>query len=382
MKKILLSALLSAFTAAAFAALPGEKPGESKHKLQWIDCSPMPLGKIDPDKHKDIPALRAVVFMYTRAQESGQTVAMLDNLHRQYLGKLLIAAITPDSVKDARAIKKRYPESRFRLAVDLTRKLTPEFMNNSIMIFPMAFLLDSEGTVLWRGEAADLPEVTAMQLAGKLDIETVKKCEPLIYKMFQAMRDNNIFSARSIAMDILKIDSANASALRMLNFAAEAMGNIRIIWNALSQAISKNPALARLYFSALDLTRRHTELRPELPELIRSFGKNDFPVPVRCAFADALLNSFSFESAAVLGARDILAGTPMALNAPAEQMGHLLAVRARLRYALGDLDSAEADMAEAVEFFKKSSDRTMLARAEKQLEFFRTLLKNRQGSAQ
>ena len=382
MKKIFLSVLMTAFISAVFAALPGEKPGESKHKLQWIDCSPMPLGKVDPARHKDIPALRAAVFMYTRAQDSGQTVAMLENLRRQYPKKLLIAAITPDSVKDARALKTRHPETRFRLAVDLTRKLTPEFMNKSIMIFPMAFLLDAEGTVLWRGEAADLPEAVARQLDGKLDINIIKKCEPMIYKMFQAMRDNNIISARDTALDILKIDSANASALRMLNFTAESMGNIRVIWNALMQAVTRNPDLPRLYFSALDLTRRHQELRSNLPQLIRSFGKNDFPVPVRCAFADALLNSFSFESAAVLGARDILAGTPMALNAPAEQMGHLLAVRARLHYAMGNLDSAEADMSEAVEFFKRSSDRNMLMRGEHQLKFFRTLLKNRQGNAQ
>ena len=378
MKNFLLTVLLSALAVPVYAVSAGEKAAESKHKLQWIDCSPMPLGRVDRDRNKDIPALRAVVFMYTRAQDSEQTFAMLENFRRQYQGKVLVAAITPDSVRDARAIKARHPESRFRFAVDLTRKLTPEFMNKSIMIFPMAFLLDAEGTVLWRGEAPDLPEVTAAQLTGKLDLETVKKCEPLIYKMQQAMRDNNIFSARDIALDILKIDSANPSALRMLNFVAESMGNIRMIVNALKQAIAKNPALPRLYFSVLDLSRRHAELRAELPQLIRDFGKNDFPVPVRCAFADALLNSFTFESAAVLGARDILAGTPMAINAAPEQMGHLLAVRSRLHYAMGDLDSAEADMAEAVEFFKKSADRSMLMRGEHQLKFFRTLLKNRQ----
>ena len=62
-------------------------------------------------------------------------------------------------------------------------------------------------------------------------------------------------------------------------------------------------------------------------------------------------------------------------------MAHLLAVRARLNYALGNLDSAEADMAEAVQLFKSSADKNMLMRAQKQLQFFRAIIADKKESA-
>ena len=71
---------------------------------------------------------------------------------------------------------------------------------------------------------------------------------------------------------------------------------------------------------------------------------------------------------------------PMAMNAAPLQMGQLLAVRARLNYAFGDLSSAEADMSEAVEFLRKSAEKGFLLQAEKQLKFFRELLKSAGGN--
>lgn len=380
MKKLILLLSVLMFSAVLSAALPGERPGESKHRLQWVDSSPMPLGRLDPERHKDIPALRAVVFMYTRAQDSDRTFAMLDNLRRRYQGKILISAITPDQVSDARAIRKKHPDSRIRLAVDLTRKLTPEFMNNTIMLFPMAFLMDADGVILWRGEAVDLPEIIERQLSGKLDAGMQKKCDPLIYKMQQAMRDGNLFKARDAALEVLEKDSTNPSAMRMLIFASESLGDVNTAWNALNRATGKNP-LPRFYFTALDLMMRHEHLRSKLPGVILSFGKRSYSPEIRCAFIEALLNSFQFESAAILGAKEILAGTPMAMNAAPLQMGQLLAVRARLNYAFGDLSSAEADMSEAVEFLRKSAEKGFLLQAEKQLKFFRELLKSAGGNA-
>ena len=381
MKKLFLFAAAIALQGMLFAALPGDKPGETRHKLSWIDCSPAPLGKIDAEKHKNIPACRAVVFMYTRAQDSNRTFVMLENLRRQYYKKLLVIAITPDQVSDAETFRKRHPDARVRMAVDQSRRLTPEFMKGTIMLFPMAFLMDADGMILWRGEAVDLPEIFERYQAGKLDLNTQKKCDPLVYKMQQAMRDGNMFKCRDAAAELLKVDPANPSALRMLVFAYETLGNPGAAWKAVQELTKKVPGLPRLYFTALDLIVRHSTLRAEWPGLIRNFGKQPFVPAVRCAFADALLSSFQFESAAVLGAKEILAATPMALSAQAEQMAHLLAVRARLNYALGNLDSAEADMAEAVQLFKSSADKNMLMRAQKQLQFFRAIIADKKESA-
>lgn len=370
--------LLIPFFSHAFSA--GEKVTEPQHKLQWLDCAPMPFGEINPQTRPDIPELRAVVFFYTRAQDSTRTITMLENLRRQYQGKVLIAAITPDPAADAGIFRKKFPDIRVRMAVDSERRVTPEFMRNSIMLFPMAFLIDRSGLLLWRGEAVDLPEMVDRHFKNTLDPATQKKTDPMVYKTQQYMRDGNLFKVFDNAVKLLNTDPANPSALRLAVFAAENTGKIAEAWRLTDRSIAKLPDSPRLFFTALDLTMRHASLRRHLPELIRKFSSRPFAPEIRCAFIDALLNSFPFDADAVLGARDILAATPMPLDSQAAQIALILAVRGRLHYALGDLESAANDLQEAVELLKRSKDQNALQAAGKQLKFFRTLLKNRQGS--
>lgn len=364
---------------AARAAMPGDTPGETRHKLQWLDCSPMPLGKLPSGKDSDIPDLRAVVFLLTRARNTPQTVAMLENLRRHYQGKLMIAVITPDYVSEAEELLAEHKDARLRFAVDIERRLTPEIMRDSAMLFPMAFLLDRNGMIIWRGEAVDLPEAVEKQLAGKLQLDTQKKTAILINKMHQYMRSGNMPDIIDSARKILDTDPGNPAALRMAVFAAESAGTPQKAWDIITAEIKKSPDLPRLYFTALDLAVRHREYQKELPGLIKNFSEKEFLPPVRFAFAGALLESFTYNADAVIGAKNIIAGTPMPLNAGAARMGQLLSVRARLHYALCDLNAAEADMSEAVECFKKTTDRASLAAAEKQLAYFRKLISHLDG---
>jgi hypothetical protein len=68
----------------------------------------------------------------------------------------------------------------------------------------------------------------------------------------------------------------------------------------------------------------------------------------------------------------------MALSAEPESMAYLLAVRGRLNYALGNIRAAESDLTESVELFKRSGNSRGIEQAEKQLKFFRALLKDQQ----
>ena len=357
------------------AVVPGDRPGEASSRLEWLDCSPAPLGKLDPENRKNIPPLRAVVFMYTRAADSVKTINMLENLRRQNYKKVLISVITPDAPDDAREFRKQHKDVRVRMAVDLERKLTPEYMRGSIMMFPMAFLMDSEGVIIWRGEAVDLPEAVELQLAGKLDLSTQKKLAGKVYKMQQYMRDGNMFKICSAAQEILAIDPANASALRMAVFAFENLKQPARAWQLTMQVMKARPDLPRLYFTALDLAMRHAGCREKLPELIREFNQKPFPIAVRCGFINMLLNNFPFDAAAVTGAKDILAATPMPLNVTSEQQAMILAVRSRLHYALGSIRSAETDIARAVELFREAGAENSRIQAQKQLDYYRALLK-------
>lgn len=376
MKKFFALLPLLAAAGIVSGAMPGERTPEKPAELEWVDSSPMPLGKINEDLNPGLPDLRAVVFMYTRSENSSYTAEMLDTLRRQQQGKLLIAIITPDNVADAENFRKKHPDMRVRMAVDLKRKLTPDFMQNTIMLFPMAFLIDRQGIVLWRGEAVDLPEAVELQLQGKLSLEVQKKIDPMIYKMQQAMRDGNLFKALEEAVAILKVSPGDPSALRMAVFAAESLNRIDYLWQLVNYQLAAAKDLPRVSFTALDLIRRRSELRKYLPGLIDWFAQQPYPVTIRCAFADTLLNGFAFDADAVLGAEKILASTPMPINAMASQMGQILAVRARLRYAFGDLKAAEADLAEAVSCFKHAGEKRSFETASRQLAYFRTLLKH------
>lgn len=378
MKKLLLTAMLIA-TGAAFAYIPGDRPGATSRRLSWIDCSAMPLGPLNPELHRDIPDLRAIVFFYTRAQDTPATIAMLDDLRRQYSGKVLIAAITPDGISDAKQLREKNKDVRIRLAVDLERKLTPEYMSRTIMLFPMAFLMDKNGMILWRGEAVDLPEAIEKQLNGTLRVEDQKNVAPMIYTMQQNMRDGNMFKALDSAQAVLAADPGNPSALRMAIFAAENLNDHQRAWKLAVNEFIRNPDIPRLSFTLLDMISRYDDLHKYLPWLIRNFCNRPFNADVRCAFADRLLTRFSFDADAVLGAKTVLAGTPMALSANPGTMAYLLAVRGRLNYALGDLRAAESDLAESVEFFKRAGNSKGSEQAEKQLKFFRALLKEQQA---
>ncbi|MBQ9803568.1 MAG: hypothetical protein IJW35_01855 [Lentisphaeria bacterium] len=358
----------------AGAAVPGEIPKDVNSKVEWVKCAPMPLGKVDKEKHPHIPELRGVVFLYTRADESDSMIAMLENARRGFNGKVLIAVVTPDNMPDAEALQERHRDVRVRIGVDLERKIIPEFMRGGNMILPAGFLLDRDGRVLWRGEAVDLPEAAGKALAGKLDKKVQQEVFTLTDQLQRSLREGNMVQMLRQAERIFAVEPGNPSALRMAVFAAESLRNEKLAWDLTMRQLQQCGDQPRVSFTALELILRHRSLRQKLPELIRDFAKRPYLPRMRYAFADLLLSHFQFDIDAVLGAKQILAGTPLALNAQPEEMAVVLALRARLFYALGDLAGAEAAQAEAVQLYSRSPDRAGRQNAEKMLKFFRTLL--------
>lgn len=377
MRKLYFYLFLTAFFAIlpVFALVPGEKSGEYKFRIEWINCSPMPLGKINPEKHRNIPDFRAVVFFYTRSGESDAMVSLLENARRSFNGKLLIAIITPDNVSDAEEFSKRHPDSRLRMAVDMERKLTPAFMQGGGMILPTAFLMDKNGKILWRGEAADLPEAAEQAINGKLDTDIQQKTAVLTDRMHQALANGNMLQILRIAEQIFAIAPGHPAALRMAVFAAESTRREQLAWELTMKQHAAAKHLPRITFTALELILRHRSLQSNLPALITDFDQCGYAPRIRYAFADALLRNFPYRSEAVIGAKRILESTPLALQAAPEEMAMVLSLRARLFYALGDLDGALENQSEAVQIYRSSGDKNGTANAEQFLKFFQDIKK-------
>ena len=363
----------AAWCLTAAALVPGETVVEPKYKLEWVDCSPMPFGKVTPEAGSRIPALRGVVFLNTRDDTSDALVRLLENARRSFGGKALIALVTPDDMVDIAEFKKRHRDSRLRLAVDMERKLTPFFMQGGAFVLPAGFLLDASGQVLWRGEAADLPEAVEQALLGKLRVATQRQLAPLMEQLQQALRNGNMPLILRTADRIFAMDPGNPAAVRMAVFAAESLRNHRLAWEIVARQKKAAPQVVRLDFTALELLLRHPDLRERMPALAADFIAGPAAANLRYAFADALLRNFPYDSAAILGAKKLISETPLSVNAPPEELAMVLALRARLRYALGDLAGAEENQREAVQFCIRSGEREGQAEAERMLEFFRTV---------
>ena len=146
-----------------FALRPGDKVGNPEFRLKWIDCTPFKIGALTPEDKAVVPPLRALVFMFTRSDSSDRIMQILERTRLAYRGKLLIAAVSPDTEHDVKLFHKRHGDVRVRLVVDSERKLTPLFMAGS-MLYPMAFLYDADGNILWNGEAVDLSEAVELEV--------------------------------------------------------------------------------------------------------------------------------------------------------------------------------------------------------------------------
>ena len=69
----------------------------------------------------------------------------------------------------------------------------------------------------------------------------------------------------------------------------------------------------------------------------------------------------------------------MPLDGTALQLGNILAVRARLHYALGNLEAAASDISEALQYFRHAQNQSAIRQAEKESAFYQALLADRQG---
>ena len=98
------------------------------------------------------------------------------------------AIVTPDPADDAKALVRRHPTLALPVGVDRERKLTAQYMAGSLL-YPQAFLIRRDGTIVWRGEVIDLAEAVGRALAGKLDPRTEAEVSRRIEELQSRMRD-------------------------------------------------------------------------------------------------------------------------------------------------------------------------------------------------
>ena len=371
MKKFLFL-MLSAAMLPLFALRPGDKVGNPEFRLKWIDCTPFKIGTLTAEDKAVTPPLRALVFMFTRSDSSDRIMQILERTRQLYRGKLLLAAVSPDTEHDIKLFHKRHPDTRVRLVVDAERKLTPLFMAGS-MLYPMAFLYDADGNILWNGEAVDLSEAVEMVLSGKSDPAKQRKVSQLLDEMQQRMRTGEERPLRRVAEQIFRLDPANPSALRMRLFSLENRGDISGAWELVMLQLKAAPGKLRLYYTALDMMRRYPLLRSNLPVLSDRFFESASMPGQLLSFAEALLANFPDDISALTAAHKILSNKSAFSDLPPDEAAQYHLVCSRMCYLLCNVAKAEEHVGKALEIYRSRRNAAGIVQCEKILGFYRKL---------
>lgn len=374
MKRLFIFALLSV-ALPLFALRPGDKIGNVQYKLKWIDCTPFKIGELSKEDKAVTPPLRALVFLFTRSKSSSRIMNILEDTRKTYRNDLRIAVITPDTEHDAKLFHRKHPDVRVRLAVDSERKITPLFMAGS-MLYPMAFVCDADGRILWNGEAVDLPEAVQNILQNKNDVDKQRKISLLLDDMQQRMRSGETRALQQSAEKIFKLDPANASALRMLLFILENSGRHLEAWSILEKRIKAVPSALRLYYTALEMVRRYPDLQKNLSSVINGFYAHAATPKQRLFFTETLLYNFPGNFTALQAAAEELGKSNAGFEklSPLEK-SRLFAACARLRYLSGDLNGAIKFQQRACDMSSGTGDKSVKNTFSNQLDFYSKLKK-------
>ena len=215
MKTRILSSLTVLLLALSGAPLYALRPGDPAEELavKWIRG--VPLAVLPPAKEElKTGELKAVVFLLTRSANAPETLNLLNQLRRTYSGSVRFAVVTPDRETDAAAMLRERPDFKLPVAVDTDRKITSQYMSGNLL-FPMAFLFDREGEIVWSGEAAYLGEALQKCLDGTLDRDAQRKLSPLLDELPTLLRGDNESRMRRLVDSIFRIEPGQPTALRI-----------------------------------------------------------------------------------------------------------------------------------------------------------------------
>jgi len=368
MKKMLLALLLTSLCASPLFAL---RPGDKALKLEKLRMVRGAAPDLSPlDSKTPQPELRAVVFLLCRAVNSISTAAMLDDLCRKNQGRLQITIITPDPTMDAEAFKVATGDHPVPIAVDVERKLTKEYMAGNLL-YPMAFLVDRDGVIVWCGEAMDLAEKIAPALERKLSVKTEAKIAEAVAELQQLLRDNSDTRMRRLTDRIFELEPGNAAAMRIRLFSLENTGRIDDARKLIDGQLKAAPKLVRLYFTAVDFAARYGYSDAELERIVSAFFRNIDDPDARIRMAWMLLERFPYHPSALRAAAGTLRNK---LPEPPIRRANAAAARALLEYRLGHVDKALEYQRESVRMLNQVGTEAELAEAQRREAYFRAVL--------
>lgn len=326
-----------------------------------------------PDTESNRNKLSVAVFLLCRAPQAPATVMMLESLAAKYGEKLNVAVITPDNAEDLKTLLSMVPAKRISAGVDSERKLTANFMAGS-PLYPMAFVTDSRGRILWNGEAVDLGEVVSNIYDGKFNAANAKKISPLLDELHVCMRNNDDRRMNKVVREILSLDPGNAAALRIRLFSLEQRNRTIEAWQLLSEELEKAPAISRLYFTGVDLILGDRFLSGQLEKLLVSFERNIKNPEHRALMAYTLCDRTSYNFTALAMAEKLLKSLDdTRLSGASAALCY--AAKAAVAYRFCRLDEAIRNQEKSLAIWKTLKSPANIFSASAKLEYLRSIKK-------
>ena len=360
---IIFAVLCSALPALA---LRSGDIAEEPLRVRWYSGNAFRFAFSDVPENRN--KLSVAVFLLCRAPQAVPTVQMLNTLASRYGEKLNIALITPDHADDLKALLGAIPAKGIAAGVDEERKLTANFMAGS-PLFPMAFLSDARGRLLWSGEAVDLGEIVTRCFSGSFDAAAAKKIAPMLDELHVCMRNNDDRKMNNLVEDILELDPGNAAALRLRLFSLEQRNRSFEAWQLIYDQLQKAPEISRLYFTALDLVLSSRQLSGFLEKLLIAFEKNVPDAEHRALMAYTLCERTNYNFTAEKMAEKLLKNIDIGkLASPVDAL--VYAAKAAVAHRFCKLDDAVKFQKKSVELWKKSGSEPNVRSSLERLNYF------------
>lgn len=373
-RKVLLFAAALLAAAETFALRPGD-PVEELIGVNWVQGAPLAMLPPENPAPGD-PEFKAVVFLLTRAQNTDDTLTLLNYLRRTFANKVRFAVVTPDSETDVKNLLKRHPDFTASFGVDTKRTLTPKYIGSSLLL-PLAFVADKEGEIVWSGEAAYLGEALQKCLDGTLDRDAQRKLSPLLDELPTLLRGDNESRMRRLVDSIFRIEPGQPTALRIRLFVLESSNRAGEALDLVQSQIKLAPKVTRLYFEAMNLIARNPQLAPENAAVVNAYAAAVTDDPdADNQMAWMLLNRQPDDPDALKSAKMLTerANSLLQNDTQGALRGSCLNTQALLAYRLGKLEEANKLQAEAIRVFEAADLPGAASDAQRRLRYYETVL--------
>ncbi len=231
----------------ALPALQALHPGDPAADLEadFVHGTPLSVTGSSSDTKRKV-----LVFFRTRSEQSSGLYAFLQNLRGRYADTEFVM-LTPDGKEEAKKFFDLYSDtSMVQGAADSGMQSSKAYLSGTPM-YPYAFLIGTDGIILWEGEAADLGEALSAAADRKLEPSRQRDIALALEELRSRFRSGEERMAQYAADKIFKLDPANSEAVRIRLYMLQSAGRSRDAWNFLEERRAAAPGCAKLYLQQL-----------------------------------------------------------------------------------------------------------------------------------